>query len=401
VGGSRGDVREVTLIKNTSLLLFFIVCARRARVIIYPVVQKDVQSEPIDNYKIVRRNESAAYSAGDAKEGLTMKRGRFVTMVVMLGASVSLMAAAIDRVRIEEWDVPTPNSSPHDPAVGPDGSLWYTGIKSNTLGRLDPKTGKIKEYPLKTANSGPHGLMADSEGNIWFTANYRGYIGKLNPKTGEVAEYSMPDPAARDPHSLIFDGNGFLWFTVQRGNFVGRLDPKTGNVTLKPVPTQDSIPYGIAVNSRGIPFFCEFGTNKLASINPSTFEITEYTLPKGSRPRRLAISSKNMVYYTDYARGYLGQLDPKSGKVDEFASPGGPSSKPYGITVTADGMVWYSESGIKPNTVVRFDPATKQFARWAVPSGGGVIRNMAAAPGGNVYLACSGVNKIGIVRIER
>ena len=44
------------------------------------------------------------------------------------------------RVTIREYDVPTPNSRPHDPAVAPDGALWYTGQLANKLGRLDPKT---------------------------------------------------------------------------------------------------------------------------------------------------------------------------------------------------------------------------------------------------------------------
>src|SRR5579864_9123034 len=39
-------------------------------------------------------------------------------------------------VSIQEWDVPTPNSRPHDPAVAPDGALWYTGQMANHLGRL-------------------------------------------------------------------------------------------------------------------------------------------------------------------------------------------------------------------------------------------------------------------------
>ena len=38
----------------------------------------------------------------------------------------------------KEWDVPTPNSHPHDPALAPDGALWYTGQESNTLGSPGP-----------------------------------------------------------------------------------------------------------------------------------------------------------------------------------------------------------------------------------------------------------------------
>ena len=314
---------------------------------------------------------------------------------------VAVLAAADLNVAIREWEVPTPRSRPHDPEVAPDGALWYTGQMANKLGRLDPKTGKIAEFPLKTADSGPHGLAADKDGNIWFTANFAGYIGKLNPRTGEVAEYPMPDKRAHDPHSLAFDGDGKVWFTVQEGNFVGKLDPKTGKVSLLEVPTPTARPYGIVVSSGGVPFFCEFHSNKLGSINPKTLEIKEYLLPAGARPRRLAINPDGFIYYSDFARGFLGRLDPNTGKVEEWLSPGGPDSEPYGIASTSDGMVWYSESGVKPNTLVQFNPKTKSFRKWPIPSGGGVVRNMVATPDGKLYLACSGVNKVAIVEVSR
>ncbi len=301
---------------------------------------------------------------------------------------------------IEEWDVPTRNSHPHDPAVAPDGSLWYTGQMSNTLGRLDPVTGEIREYRLKTPNSGPHGLVADRDGNIWFTANFKGYIGKLDPRSGEITEYPLPDKSAGDPHTPVFDQKGTLWFTVQ-GNDVGKLDPRTGIIMLKKVPTPHALPYGIAVNSKGVPYFCEFGSNKLASINPDTLDITEYPLARGARPRRLAITPDDAVYYSDYGRGYLGRFDPASGKIDEWRSPGGTDSEPYGITATPDGTVWYVETGQGPNRLIGFDPKTRAFAvPTPIPSGGGVVRNMVATPDGKLYLACSGVNKVGVAEVR-
>jgi len=216
-----------------------------------------------------------------------------------------------------------------------------------------------------------------------------------------VTEYPMPDPRARDPHSLVFDSDGMIFFTVQAGNFVGKLDPKTGKVTLKEVPTPDSHPYGIIVGPDGAAYFCEFNSNKIGRINPKTLEITEFILPGGARPRRLANNPDHFIYYSDFARGYLARLDPQSGKVEEWASPGGPGSHPYGIASTRDGMVWYSESGVNPNTVVVFNPQTKAFQHWTIPSGGGVVRNMVATPDGRLYLACSGVNKVGVVEVSR
>ena len=301
------------------------------------------------------------------------------------------------KVAIKEWEVPTKGAHPHDPAVGGDGALWFTEQLQNKIGRVDPKTGAFKEYPLKIEDSGPHGLVADSDGNIWFTGNGKGYIGKLDPRTGAVTEYKMPDAKAEDPHTAVFDSHGIMWFTVQVANMVGRLDPRSGKIDLKNVQTGNARPYGIAVNSKGIPFFCEFGVNKMAKIDPQTMGITEYKLPEGARPRRMAIDASDNIYFTDYNGGNLGRLDPATGAVKMWPSPGGAGSAPYGITITPDGLVWYSESGVKPNTIVQFNPKTEQFARAAIPSGGGTVRNMAATSDGRVYLACSGVNKVGVV----
>jgi virginiamycin B lyase len=305
-------------------------------------------------------------------------------------------------VQVTEYEVPTPKSRPHDPAVAPDGSLWYTGQEANKLGRLDPKTGEFKEYALKTANSGPHGLVADKEGNIWFTAISGGYVGKLDTKSGEIAEYRPADGTKIDPHTPVFDHDGILWFTNEQTNYVGRLEPKTGKISLIKVPTAHAVPYGIVILPNNKPLFCEFGINKLASVDPSTMKVQEYVLPAAAaRPRRIALASDGTVYYTDYARGYLGHFDPGRGKLlKEWMSPGGAESEPYGIAVTNDDEVWYSESGVKPNTLVKFDPKTESFSTKAIPSGGGVVRNMVATGDGKLYLACSGVNKVAVVDLK-
>jgi virginiamycin B lyase len=113
----------------------------------------------------------------------------------------------------------------------------------------------------------------------------------------------------------------------------------------------------------------------------------------------------------------VGRLDPKTGQVklvkvptphavqaskkfEEWPSPGGAGSEPYGIAVAPAGIVSYSESGVQPNTLVRFDPKTKAFTSTVVPSGGGVIRNMVATQDGRLYLACSGVNKVAVAQVK-
>lgn len=304
------------------------------------------------------------------------------------------------QVNFREFQVPTPGSRPHDPLAARDGTIWYTGQLANRLGRVDPKSGEVREYPLKSPQTAPHGLVEDKQGNIWFTGNQISIVGKLDPKTGEVTEYKMPDPNAKDPHSLAFDQSGILWFTLQQSNMMGRLDPTTGEIKLIASPTPRSRPYGIMVNSQGVPFVALFGTNKIAAIDPKTLAVREYALPDPkARPRRLAVTRDDVIWYSDFARGYLGRLDPASGEVREWQSPSGPRSQPYGI-VAAKGAIWYNESGAKPNTIVRFDPKTRQFQSWVIPSGGYIVRKMDATPDGNPVMANSTVNFVGMVEVK-
>jgi len=311
---------------------------------------------------------------------------------------------------ITEWTVLTPGARPHDPAVAPDGAVWYTGQANGTLGRLDPISGAKKEYPLKKLEAskflpygvGPHGLIADRDGNIWYTAQLAGFIGKLDPATGAQTQYRMPDPAARDPHTPIFDDHGTLWFTLQMSDMVGRIVPSTGDVKVVRVPTMASQPYGIKINSKGEPWFVELTAGRVGAIDPATLAIHEYPLPNaGSMPRRIAITDDDVIWYTDYGRGYLGRLDPKTGQATEFATPSGagPDSQPYAIT-TAGSIVWYVESGVTPNMVVRFDPASRQFQSWPIPSGGGVVRHMVTAPDGSLWLAESGVDRLARLQVK-
>ena len=312
------------------------------------------------------------------------------------GTEPVLIPGPVD-ITISEWLAPTLGSRPHDPLATDDGSIWWAGQFANRLGRLDPSTGAMQEFPLETANSGPHGLIDDADGNIWFTAAYQGYIGKLDPNTGDVTEYPVPE-GVRGPHTPIFDQRGTLWFTTPSGH-VGRLVPETEEMIISETPTSGAFPYGIQVNSKGVPWYVDFRGNRVGSIDPKTVEITEYQLPqRGSRPRRIALTPDDAVWYTDFTLGYLGRFDPETGDTQEWVSPGGTDSQPYAIAAVGN-VIWYVETAARPNTLVRFDTKTERFQSWAIPSGGGVVRHMMATADGNLVLACSAVNRIALVEV--
>jgi virginiamycin B lyase len=301
-----------------------------------------------------------------------------------------------------EWKVPTLGQRSRDPVQAADGSIWWAGQWGNLVGWINPETGEIREYPLPEGAK-PHSVTTDSEGNIWYTGNGNGTMGKLDPRTGKITVYNMPDPAARDPHTAIVDHRGTVWFTLQHSNMVGRLIPATGEIRLVTMPTPKSRPYGIKLSSEGVPWVACNGNNCLVRIDPETMDTREYPLPNPKTTvRRLDFASDGMIWYVNSSQGRLGRLDPKTGKVKEWPSPSGPKSHPYAIAVVDD-IVWYNESRKRPDTLVRFDPATERFQSWAIPSGGiyaGIVRHMRPTREGNLLIHQSSTNRIILVILK-
>lgn len=305
------------------------------------------------------------------------------------------------QIAFKEWKVPTLGQRARDPVEAPDGSIWWAGQWGNLIGRINPATGEMKEYPLPD-NSMPHSVTPDRAGNVWFTGNRNGTIGKLDPNTDEMTVYKMPNTDARDPHTTVFDDNGILWFTLQQSNMVGRLNPATGDIKLVTMKTPRSRPYGIKIDAEGVPWVACNGSNCLVKVDPETMDLTEIKLPiPETTVRRLDIASDGMIWYVNSSQGRLGRYDPKTAEVKEWPSPSGPKSHPYALAVIDD-IVWYNESGKRPDALVRFDPVTQTFQSWPIPSGGvhgGIVRHMRPTRDGNLLIHQGSTNRIILVTL--
>ena len=113
------------------------------------------------------------------------------------------------------------------------------------------------------------------------------------------------------------------------------------------------------------------------------------------------VAADGIIWYVNSGKGRLGRFDPKSGDIKEWPSPSGPASHPYAIAVV-DGMVWYNESGKRPDMLVRFDPRTEKFQSWPIPSGSiyaGIVRHMRPTRDGNLLIHQSSTNRIMLVTL--
>ena len=297
-------------------------------------------------------------------------------------------------IDIQEWLVPTLGQRSRDPVEAPDGSIWWTGMWASLAGRLDPDTGRMEEFKLP-ATARPHSIVPDAAGFIWYLGNSNGTIGRLDPVTGLIDEYATQ---SKDPHTGVFHPNGHFYFTAQHSGMLGRLDPVTGELT--EIETR-ARPYGIKVAPNKKVYVAYNGTNAIGEMDPDTLAVRYFEIPdEQTRIRRLDIASDGSIWFVNSSLGKLGHLDPRTGTVRQWDSPSGPKSHPYAIAVIDD-VVWYNESGMRPDALVRFDPNTESFQSWAIPSGVGIVRHVWVTQDKNLLIHQSSSNRIGLVRIPR
>ncbi len=143
------------------------------------------------------------------------------------------------------------NTHPHGLGLGVDGhTLWFTGKKTNTLGKINPD-GSVEHFELPTVGAVPIYLATGPDGNIWSTELVGNHIARITP-TGDVKEFGIPTHNSR-PIAIVRGPDGqSMWFSEEAGNKVARID-MDGHITEFPVPIPQAnfILAGMAFDKQG------------------------------------------------------------------------------------------------------------------------------------------------------
>ena len=314
--------------------------------------------------------------------------------MIFVFSGVLQVNADSDSITIKEWNIPTPDSAPHDVVVGKNGMIWFTEFSSNKIGMFNPNTEEFKEFPIPTPSSRPHGLVSDIHGNIWFTEVGAAKIGKLDPQTGTIEEFSTPTANA-GPHTPIFADENTLWFTEQSASQIGKMDITTGQIQEFETLTESANPYGIITDDKGNAWFAELGGHHVGRVDAVTGEVKEYALPtEKSGPRRIAIDSNGLLWITQYNAGKIASLDPVTNEIQEYDTSS-ESSGPYAIWVDPNDNVWFSMTGIYK--MGKLDQITQMIEEYDLPSPETHIKFIHSDNDGNIWFPNYNNNKVGVI----
>jgi virginiamycin B lyase len=254
--------------------------------------------------------------------------------------------------RFERFDLED-GSGPHNLIVADSGTVWVAGNRAAWIGRLDPETGALDAIPMPDPEAGdPHTLTFGRRGEIWFTVQHAGFVGRLDPSTKDVELVKLPTPGSR-PYGIAVDGAGRPWIAEFGGNRIATVDPDRLSLREYDLP-EASRPRRIAVVGDRV-WYVDYGQGRLGRLDPATGEVTVWTTPsgEGSLPYALAVDDRGRPWFVETGPqpNLLVGFDPET---ESFTPPtpipSGGSTVRHMVFHEPTGTIWF---GTDKNTIGR------------------------------------------------
>lgn len=283
-------------------------------------------------------------------------------------------------ILVTEYDLPRKTMEPHDVLLDSKGMVWFSDFGEQTLGRLDPKTGKVTEYavPVLKPKSpvGGLGLQTDRDDNVWLGMMYQGAIAKFDPRSEKFQTWNAPPDYQKDmtqinmaePQRSYIDGK--VWTQDNGFAVVHRLDLASGKEeTFDPWP--DMKPgeshniYDVIPDSHNNAYFTDFSNGHIGRIDAKTGAIKIFPTPTPkSAPRRGQMDAQDRLWFGEYRGNRIGMFDTKTEKFQEWVTPT-PYSAPYDVTLDKNGEAW--TGSMTTDRVLRLNPKTGEMTEYMLP----------------------------------
>ncbi len=286
---------------------------------------------------------------------------------------------------IRMFTPPTRNAA-HSVNVGANGKVWFTEFDafSNKVTSFDPQTQEFKEYEMPTPQSGPHNPWVARNGLVWVTENAAHKLASLDPATGKFTEYVPPQGAGT--HTLREDSQGNIWTS---GN-ITRFDTETKKFTVFNTPNV----YDVAVDSHnnawgGAP------NGNIVHVDGKTGEVKQIPVPGAINFRGFEVDAQDNVWFGDVMGHRLGRIDHQTGQMT-FYTPSTPNYSIYGIVIDKKtGNIWTAD--YLGANVTRLDPKTGKFSVFPFPSEIQMIRFFGEDPQGHIWFTDFAGGRIGVL----
>lgn len=162
-----------------------------------------------------------------------------------------------------------------------DGSVWYSKLYADFIGRVDPETLEVEEYP--TPYGGPRRMRFAGDGTLWIPSFNEGVLMSFDTEKREfTGSYRLPrlnEGEYETPYALnIHPETGEVWITGNMSDRMLRFQPETERFLSYPSPTRTMFARDVVFGPDGEA--CTSNSNLPASAI------------EGGRPKMLCIESR-------------------------------------------------------------------------------------------------------------
>ncbi len=181
---------------------------------------------------------------------------------------------------------------PHTVRIDKQGIVWFTVAGGERVGRIDPVSKKSTLIKLPYVESGglaggtqPYGIdINPADGSIWYSRLFGDKIGRIDPVTLEVLEFDSP---VRGPRRLRFNQqDGTLWLTGYSEGELARITTNANGFDSKVYPLPEfakgfpPAPYALGVHPQtGDVWVNENMTDRIFSFIPEQERFIAYPVP--------------------------------------------------------------------------------------------------------------------------
>jgi virginiamycin B lyase len=253
--------------------------------------------------------------------------------------------------------------------------------------------GKLTQFKVPTDNSQPRHIAEDSDGNLWFTegnevftpgpdpdggGTFHRNIGRITP-AGEITEFRIEEGIGPTQcfcllNDIVQGPDNIMYFTTN--------NPGLGRITTAGTVLSFVAPDNTGANGSGIAahgddiWYADFNNDSLWRYDTTSESFTQFPVPE---PSDVAVDEAGIVWFAATSDQAIGRLDPATGNATLTPTV---NLVPRGITVAADGDVWFS-ARFDPQGVGRLDPTTGTVTEFPLTNVG--PQDIAASPDGSVW----------------
>ncbi len=294
-----------------------------------------------------------------------------------------------------EFPIPTANSNPGGLTVGGDGFIYFTEQTTGKIGQVTTG-GTFKEFTIASsggmAGNNAIDITSGPDGNLWFTE--RGASPGIGMMTlaDKITEYPIAggSPARITPGPVPKT----LVFTDPGTNSIGQITT-AGTIAEIPIPTANSNPLGIAVNSADAAhvYFVEHDASRIGILNVQTGTIDDShpTLTPNAGPTSIAQGPDGALWFTENNVAKIGRIT-TSGVMTEY--PLAPATSANGLVSGVDNNLYFGDTA--QNKIGRISAITpSSVSEYSIPSANAFPGQMLIGPDGLIYFTEVQADKIG------